>query len=366
MASRASGSAERSSRATKRPRTDPSPASSSRLYAGTVRSTIAELREPRAAALGQAGHIDLAAGLDLARHHGAQRRAGLLGDDAGERRLDLRRAGGARDRDGALDVAAGGERHGLGGHGAVAHRDDGGAVRAAALAPVERLRTARIAQEAVAAPVVEVAEHHVGGARCPELGPGHGAVVGLVGPLLARQRRVDQQDVRAGGVRDAEAGDGRRAAVAGGERGSPDRDVVAQRMRLDGILREQVHVCRPLGALPHRARQVRVVIARGDQHRHAGLCEAVAQEGDRVLADVVMLVDVARDADRVDRMLPAMGEGARHGVAQLGAAAGGRGPRFGTVKHAIEVDVGDVQELHGRTPKCRYGVGWNPGVLTTT
>jgi hypothetical protein len=28
------------------------------------------------------------------------------------------------------------------------------------------------------------------------------------------------------------------------------------------------------------------------------------------------------------------------------------------------VDVGDVQELHGRTLKCRNGVGWNPARLT--
>jgi hypothetical protein len=34
------------------------------------------------------------------------------------------------------------------------------------------------------------------------------------------------------------------------------------------------------------------------------------------------------------------------------------------VKDAIEVDVGDVQQFHWRTPKCRYDVGWSRAGLT--
>ena len=106
------------------------------------------------------------------------------------------------------------------------------------------------------------------------------------------------------------------------------------------------------------------MVTRGDQDGHTGGGKAVAQERDRVLADVLVLVDVAGDADRIDLALATERKRAGDGVAQLGPAAGGRRPRFGAVKHAIEVDVGDVQKFHWRTPKCRYDVGWSPAGLT--
>src|SRR6185437_14033111 len=46
------------------------------------------------------------------------------------------------------------------------------------------------------------------------------------------------------------------------------------------------------------------------------------------------------------------------------AAADGGRARLRAMEDAIEVDVGDVQELHGRALKCRNGVGWNPARLT--
>src|SRR6185312_11259664 len=124
------------------------------------------------------------------------------------------------------------------------------------------------------------------------------------------------------------------------------------------------HVGRPFGALPGGAGQVRVVVPRGDEDGHAGSRERVAQERDRVLADVLVLVDVAGDADRVDLALLAERERAGERVAQLAAAADGGRARLRTVEDAVEMDVGDVQELHGRALKCRNGVGWNPARLT--
>ena len=235
---------------------------------------------------------------------------------------------------------------------------------AAALAPVERLGAARVAQEVVAAAVVEVAQHHVGDSGRVELRAGDGAVGGLLGPLLAGQGGVDQQQVGAPVGGGAKRGHRRGVAIAGGEGRAPDRGRVVELVRLDRVAGEEVHVRRPLGALPGGAGQVRVVVSRSDQHRHTGGGEAVAQERDRVLADVVVLVDVAGDADRIDPGLASERERAGHGVAQLGPAADGRRPRLGAVKDAIEVDVGDVQKFHWRTPKCRYDVGWSPAGLT--
>jgi len=106
------------------------------------------------------------------------------------------------------------------------------------------------------------------------------------------------------------------------------------------------------------------VVSRCDEDRYAGAREGVAQERDRVLAHVLVLVDVAGDADRVDLPLVAERERAGERVAQLAAAADGGRARFRAMEDAVEVDVGDVQELHGRALKCRNGVGWNPPRLT--
>ena len=38
---------------------------------------------------------------------------------------------------------------------------------------------------------------------------------------------------------------------------------------------------------------------------------------------------------------------ARQSIAQLGSAAVGVVPRLGASKHAVEMDVGNVEELHG-------------------
>ena len=72
--------------------------------------------------------------------------------------LDVARAGHV---DGRLGVAPACDLVELPGHAAVvADVDDRGAVGAEPLAPAQRLERARVAQEVVAAAVVEVAEHH--------------------------------------------------------------------------------------------------------------------------------------------------------------------------------------------------------------
>src|SRR5207248_8406180 len=89
--------------------------------------------------------------------------------------------------------------------------------------------------------------------------------------------------------------------------------------------------------------------------------QAVAQEGDRVLAHVVVLVGVPGDADRVHAPLAGERERARERVAQLGPAAGGGGTRLGPVEDPVEMDVGDVQQLHGADSqvyeRCRLSSG---------
>ena len=77
-----------------------------------------------------------------------------------------------------------------------------------------------------------------------------------------------------------------------------------------------------------------------------------------------MLVHVAGDADSVDLALRAERERAHERVAQLAAAADGGRTGLRAMEDPVEVDVGDVQELHGRALKCRNGVGWNPARLT--
>ena len=84
--------------------------------------------------------------------------------------------------------------------------------------------------------------------------------------------------------------------------------------------------------------------------------ELVAQKLDRVLSHEVVLVGVTGDADRVHALVSTHRQRASKRVAQLRPATIRVVPGLGATKDAIEMDVGDVEELHG-AKNCMRRVG---------
>ncbi len=146
-----------------------------------------------------------------------------------------------------------------------------------------------------------------------------------------------------------------RSRNAGGERGSPHGDLVAEGERLDPVVGEHVDVpaATRCAATPSPADRGRG--CPGDQHGHARPRPEGRAGTRRCPRSRVVLVGVSGDADRIDaRSRPSEARASEHRAARLGG--GRRRAAFGASKDAVEMDVGNVEELHG-AKNCMWRVG---------
>ena len=130
-----------------------------------------------------------------------------------------------------------------------------------------------------------------------------------------------------------------------GEGRAPDRDAERlERHAGDRLFGEHVHVLRQLQPRPGRLRRIEIVVAGGDEHRHAHGAEAQGQLLPRLVKGLVAVEQVARQQDELHPL-------ARHQRGQpcqqlpLLAPAHGRLARRQPLKGRVEMQVGRVQDL---------------------